>query len=313
MGAGRTIKRMRRSAKRLFAMSATDRYDPTSIRPLARNKERDDEPLITRRMRSATKTLARSVVRAPHDQRRVVLIFGCQRSGTTMLQQTFLDQSWRVLILEEHDRRLVGDDPEETSWEYVPTVVRRIHRLPFEVVAAKALAESFRVSELIDAAGGAKAIWMLRHYKDVARSNLKRFGDENPFQDLEPFRSGDALDWHSRGATTQTRETVADLLSVDLSPLDAAALFWWTRNQLYFDLNLWNEKRIRILRYEQACTCPDEVVQKLSTYIGIPLPRRSIVKKVRAQPGAVTLDELNPEVDRLCKEMWDSFIGCPEL
>ncbi len=104
--------------------------------------------------------------------------------------------------------------------------------------------------------GGAKAIWMLRHYKDVARSNLKRFGTENPFQDLEPFRSGDTLDWHYRGATQQTRDTVVDLLSAGLSPLDAAALFWWTRNQLYFDLRLWDEERIRILRYEQACTCP---------------------------------------------------------
>jgi hypothetical protein len=319
MGAGRTIKRLRRSAKRVFAMSSNDQFEPTPMRPLARNKDRDDEPLITRRMRSATKTLARSVVRAPHDQRSVVLIFGCQRSGTTMLQQTFLDQSWRVLILEEHDRRLVGDDPEETSWEDIPTVFQRIHRLPFEVVAAKALVESFRVSELVDAAGGAggaggaKAIWMLRHYKDVARSNLKRFGTENPFQDLEPFRSGDTLDWHYRGATQQTRDTVVDLLSAGLSPLDAAALFWWTRNQLYFDLRLWDEERIRILRYEQACTCPGVVVQKLSTYIGISLPQRSIVKKVRAQPSAVTLDDLNPEVERLCKEMWEAFVGCPEL
>ena len=48
----------------------------------------------------------RSSGRAP-DERRIVLIFGCQRSGTTMLQQTFLDRSWRVRILEEHDRRLV--------------------------------------------------------------------------------------------------------------------------------------------------------------------------------------------------------------
>jgi hypothetical protein len=55
------------------------------------------------------------------------------------------------------------------------------------------------------------------------------------------------------------------------------------------------------------------VVQKLSTYIGISLPQRSIVKKVRAQPSAVTLDDLNPEVERLCKEMWEAFVGCPEL
>ena len=73
-----------------------------------RHKDRDEEPLFRRRALALVKRSARSIVRARPDERRVVLIFGCQRSGTTMLQQTFLDRSWRVLILEEHDRRLVG-------------------------------------------------------------------------------------------------------------------------------------------------------------------------------------------------------------
>ena len=43
-----------------------------------------------------------------------------------MLQQTFLDRSWRVLIVEEHDRRLVGRHPQpgETAWQDYPTVLR---------------------------------------------------------------------------------------------------------------------------------------------------------------------------------------------
>ena len=107
----------------------------------SRHKDRDDEPLVRRRALALGKRLARSIVRARPDERRVVLIFGCQRSGTTMLQQTFLDRSWRVLILEEHDRRLVGPatGAEETTWQEYSTVLGRIRRLPFEVVAAKPL------------------------------------------------------------------------------------------------------------------------------------------------------------------------------
>ena len=79
---------------------------------------RDDERLLPRRARSTLKLVARSLRPAPADRRRLVLIFGCQRSGTTMLQQTLLDRSWRVFILEEHDRRLVGADavPGETRY-----------------------------------------------------------------------------------------------------------------------------------------------------------------------------------------------------
>ena len=279
----------------------------------SRHKDRDQEPLFRRRALALTKRVSRSIVRARPEERRVVLIFGCQRSGTTMLQQTFLDRSWRVLILEEHDRHLVGPGHEETTWQEYSTVLGRIRRLPFEVVAAKPLVESASATALMDAAGAVKAVWMLRHYQGVAQSNVSRFGTDNPYRDLQPFRSRDALDWRYRGATEETWETVTALLDRRLTPFDAAALFWWTRNQLYFDQRLWEDDRVRILRYERACNQPDEVVRSLSDHIGLALPLGSIVPRVRAQPFPREARELDPDVERLCKKLWDSFEGCPEL
>ena len=129
-----------------------------------------------------------------------------------------------------------------------------------------------------------KAVWMLRHYQEVARSNVARFGMDNPYRDLQPIRSRDALDWRYRGVTEETCETVTALSNRDLTHFDAAALFWWTRNQLYFDQRLWEDDRIRILRYERACNQPDEVIGSLSDHIGVALPRRSIASRVRPQP-----------------------------
>ena len=233
-----------------------------------------------------------------------------------MLQQTFLDRSWRILIVEEHDRRLVGAHPVpgETDWQHFPTVVGRLRRIPFEVVAAKPLVESDRAVELMDAAEPVKAVWMLRHYRGVARSNLRKFGESNSYLDLQPYCENDATDWRSRGATRETRETVAQLMNEGLSPLDAAALFWWARNQLYFDQELWREERIRIIRYERACNQAEEVAEALSEYIEIPLPQRSIAVRVRVEPqGASDMEDLNPAVKQLCQELWDSFVRCPEL
>ena len=276
---------------------------------------RDQEPLFRRRSWALAKRLARSIVRARPGDRRIVLIFGCQRSGTTMLQQTFLDRSWHVLILEEHDRHLVGPGhgPEETTWQEYSTVLGRIRRLPFEVVAAKPLVESASATALMDAAGEVKAIWMLRHYPEVARSNVNRFGTDNPYRDLQPIRSRDALDWRYRGMSEETWETVTALLERRLTPFDAAALFWWTRNQLYFDQRLWEDDRIRILRYERACNQPDEVIRSLSGHIGLALPPGSIVPRVRARPSPQETRELDPDVEGLCRKLWDSFEGCPEL
>jgi Sulfotransferase domain len=278
----------------------------------SRYKDRDQEPLFRRRARALVKRLARSIVRVRPEERRVVLIFGCQRSGTTMLQQTFLDRSWRVLILEEHDRRLVGPGHEETTWQEYSTVLGRIRRLPFEIVAAKPLVESASATALMDTAGAVKAIWMLRHYPEVARSNVRRFGMDNPYRDLQPIRSRDALDWRYRGMSEETWETVTALLNRSLTPFDAAALFWWTRNQLYFDQRLWEDDRVRILRYERACNQPDEVIRSLSDYIGVALPLGPITSRVRAQPSA-EIRELDPDVEQLCRKLWDSFEGYPEL
>ena len=232
-----------------------------------------------------------------------------------MLQQTFLDRSWRVRIVEEHDHRLVGPHPPpgETDWQDYPTVLRRLRRIPFEVVAAKPLVESDRAVELMNAADPVKAIWMLRHYRGVADSNLRRFGESNPYRDLQPFCDDDPLDWRCRGASKVTRETVIGLMNEGLSPFDAAALFWWTRNQLYFEQHLHLDERIRIIRYERACSHSEEVAEALSAYVKIPLPVRSIAAKIRSEPGGSEVRDLHPDVERLCRKTWDSFAGCPEL
>lgn len=280
-----------------------------------RERQRDEEGLLRRRTLAAAKRAARAVVRAPLEQRRLVLIFGCQRSGTTMLQQTFLDRSWRVLIIEETDRRLVGRNalPGETRWEEYQVVLQRLRKIPFEVVAAKPLVETDRAVELMDSAERVKGIWMLRDYEGVARSNVKRFGPDNPFRDLAPFCSADATDWRSRGAAAETCETVVSLLRQHLSPLDAAALFWWARNQLYFQQRLQTDERIRIIRYERACNHPEALALALSRYVEVELPPHSIASRVRPDSGAARGPVLHPEVQRLCRETWDRFAGCPEL
>ncbi len=311
------IGRFRASANRVIRTSrggrATLSIEDPSLAWLAGSDGRDDERLINRRIRSKAKFLVRSIVRAPRDRRTVVFIFGCQRSGTTMVQQTLLDRSWHVLIMEEHDRRLVGDDPNETNWQEGGIVFRRIRALPFEVVAVKPLVESYRAAELLDTAGGATAIWMLRHYLDVSQSNLRRFGLGNAHHDLEPFLTGDSMNWRCRGATHETRERVIELLRDGLEPLDAAALFWWTRNQLYFDQHLAEDDRIRLLRYERVCNSPEEVVRSLSSHIGVSLPVHSTVPRVRPRQSAASVGGLSPKIEHLCAQMWESFEGCPEL
>ena len=70
-------------------------------------------------------------------------------------------------------------------------MVSRLRRIPFEVVTAKPLVESDRAVELMDAAEPVKAVWMLRHYRGVARSNLWKSTESNSYLDLQPYCEND--------------------------------------------------------------------------------------------------------------------------
>lgn len=274
-------------------------------------KRRDHEPLLSRRTMSTVKRGVRRVLPAPVDQRRVLLVFGCQRSGTTMLQQSILNRSWRTVILEEHDRRLVkAGDSERLRWDSLEQVCPRIAALPFELVVAKPLVESHRVRELLDACGRAQGIWMLRHYNAVARSSVRRFGDENGLRDLRILVQDGSSDW--RGAVRDdVRDHVASLLVSPLSPLDAAAVFWWARNRLYLDQALSRDDRIRIVRYEAFIENPHEHLDALSQFVGMPLPLRAMSRRIR--PAIATPVALRPDIDVLCSGLQRTLEDMPQL
>lgn len=281
------------------------------VRSRRLRRHRDHEPLLLRRARSTVKHAVRSVVPAPADQRRALLVFGCQRSGTTMVQQSLLDCSWRAVILEEHDRRLVrASDPEHLRWDNLDLVSSRMMALPFELVVAKPLVESHRARELLDSFERARGIWMVRHYLVVARSNLRRFGADNGYRDLRILVEGGPVDWRG-AATDEVREHVAALLGSGLSPLDAAAVFWWVRNRLYMDQELWNDDRITVMRYEVMIEFPQECLEALSEFVGIQLPL-SVMKR-RIHPAAAAHGELRPDVERLCSELLGEFGNVPGL
>jgi Sulfotransferase domain len=277
----------------------------------ARRARRDDEPLVVRRGRAVLKRVARTAVPAPVDERRVLVVVGCQRSGTTMLQQSLLDRSWRVVILEEHDRRLVRtDDPDRILWKPLQEISPRMIQLPFELVVVKPLVESHRTIEILDSISKAKAIWMLRHYLAVAKSDVARFGPENGIRNLSRLVAGNISDWRAN-CNAEVREQVSILIKADLSPVDAAAVFWWARNQLYFDQRLWEDDRVRVLRYESLIEAPSECLRGVSDFLGLSLPSRSMVNAVRQSRRSS--GGLHPSVEDLCSGLLARFNGVPEL
>ena len=102
------------------------------------------------------------------------------------------------------------------------------------------------------------------------------------------------------------------LMREGLSPLDAAALFWWARNQLYFEQRLGVTSGFGSFATSGPATVPRKWSRLSLSTSESRCPSRLPPMCVR-KPTDADLTDLHPDVDMLCRDMWDSFAGCPEL
>jgi len=105
------------------------------------------------------------------------------------------------------------------------------------------LVENAWATELMDVAGPMRTICMLRRDDAVARSNIRRFGMEYPFRDPLCRRPASLAVPRRHRRDLQA----ASLLRRGLPPPCRRTLLV-VRNRLYFDQQLWQDHRIRVLR-----------------------------------------------------------------
>jgi Sulfotransferase domain len=173
------------------------------------------------------------------------------------------------------------------------------------LVVLKPLVESQRAPELLHELPGAKVIWMVRTYRDVAVSNVRTFGVDNPTRDLQLLLTNEPPNWRGEYVPPETRRVVGRFFSADLSPADAAALFWWARNMLVFQLGLTGRQDVHLCSYERLVETPTESLAEVYRFLNLPPPRRDPSRSVNANAVARGVSSrLLPEVDELCGDLY---------
>jgi hypothetical protein len=257
---------------------------------------------FSKRFRRVSKRLYQSVRWRTLDRPKVLLIVGCQRSGTTLMARLFdADRDCRVFN-EYSELSSIGKG--RIRLNPLPDVAAVLSRVPAPLVVAKPLVETQRVRTLLNYFPNSRALFMYRRYADVASSDLRKFGLQNAIDNIRPIATGNTHDWRSAGATPAVREQIARFFSETMNPNDAAALFWFARNQLYFDLELAKHNEIMLCRYEHLAAEPATVMRRIYTFVELPCPDLSHTQQVHS--GSVTKGknlELLPEVRALCDQL----------
>lgn len=234
---------------------------------------------------------------------RTLLIFGCQRSGTTALQHAFAADPDVVSFGE------LGLAFERWPYNHRLRDERTVRRMTSltgaSMVVIKPLVESHRVVHLLDELPDSRAVWMYRHYADVASSNLKRFGEDNGRSNVNRALSGDPHDWRSQGIGDHEIEVLGGFDVDSLGNHDFAALFWWLRNRLFFDQNLLDEDRVRLCSYRDLVTAPQPTIDAMYELAGVEPLRPGAGGRIhRSSVDKGRHVELHPDVRELCEILW---------
>lgn len=233
----------------------------------------------------------------------ILFIVGCQRSGTSMILNV-LNRDLNTKCFGEFSPLTSSDPIGKIRLNSLESVKREISRIRAPFIVIKPLVESQNTPELLGYFENSTALWMFRGYKDVASSNINHFGVDNGINDLRPIADNEPNNWRSENVSDHVRETIIKYFSEDMNPYDAAVLFWYARNSIYFDLELHNNPRVMICYYEDLVVDPEKYVRKIYQEVGQPYPQINITTEVHSNSRRKGRDiKVSPAIEGLAEEL----------
>ena len=244
-----------------------------------------------------------------------IFLVGVQRSGTNMLVRG-LEADPSFDVCNENDRRAF----QRFLLRPLPEIRELVSTSGNRFVLFKPLAESHRTPELLDGLGtgsAPKAIWAFRDVDGRVRSAVSKFGENNLIA-LRSIAQGDGdLDRSVSvgGPSQEMIDTIraglsADSLdlirSLDLTRMDAesgAALFWFVRNRLYFELGLDRRDDVLLSSYGAMVTEPVPTMRAICSFLGLPFSEGLVAHVDQRASGVRAPLALPDEVRRRCDDL----------
>jgi hypothetical protein len=229
---------------------------------------------------------------------RVTFLSGVPRSGTNMVMD-LLEYSPDTKVFHDRDPRayrtfMLRDDE----------IIKKLAKSALPVVVFKALCEAERLNALMSHFSHASIIWVFRNYEAVNASNMVRWpGSKNGLDAIVKDRN--AAGWRGLGMTDETWRLIKKYYRKDMSVASAQALFWYYRNQLFFDQHLDRDPRTLLIRYETIARNPEGEINRIAEFLGIRMPQKAIAHVSPSSAGRKVQLDIDPSIRVLCGEMFE--------
>ena len=225
-----------------------------------------------------------------------VFLVGVQRSGTNMIVRG-LEAAPEFEVHNENDARAF----ERFRLRPLPSVREIVVSSQHRFVLFKPLCDSHRTAELLDdlrTPSPGRAIWAYRSVDGRVASALAKFGDVN-LRVMRGIAEGRSAGWwQAEGLSAEILEFVRSFDYDAMSPATAAALFWYIRNSLFFELGLDRRPDVALVSYDGLVADPEPRMRELCDVLDLDWSPSLVAHvRVRSSPGAARLG-----IDRRVRE-----------
>lgn len=231
----------------------------------------------------------------------IIFVSGVPRSGTNMMMD-LLDRNWKTQVFHESDSRAFS----HYQLKDIETIKNLVDISRSEELVFKALLDSHRLADLMSIFQPSTAIWMFRDYKDVVNSIIKRWPNGRNRLEEIVFKHQEGT-WRSEGLTEKTYRIIVEKYREDLDNASAHALFWFYRNQLFFDQGFDNRQDITLIKYEDFIRHPLKYKDLIRELTGIKLTKY-MVSRINTSPiGKGENLNIDPAIADLCDKMLEKL------
>ena len=249
------------------------------------------------------------------DSKTIAFVFGCQRSGTTMLIN-LINQAPKVSLYREGNPKVMENYRIKDS----DTIKRIINKDKNKFLIFKPVNDLQQADHLLSIFPNTKAIWIYRNYNAVINSAVTKWQDaqkrivlwikDNYGKENIEFSSNNEDSQYAtyiENIKPDTVNTIKELANGEMTNEDGAALLWYIRNKIYFELNLQSDERVRLINYENLVTNPDEKLKDVFDFIGCGFSSEYTNKVRTSSVNKQYSFKLNPKIDQICSDMLKKF------
>lgn len=178
-----------------------------------------------------------------------------------------------------------------------------IRNAPAPMVSFGCILDSQFAPELLARFEGARAIWVYRRYADAANSTVRNWDHMSDLVRTVASGEPERLGARGKGISRDTERIFRELVHEDLSDEEGACLYWYMRNQLYFDLGLNMDARVLLVHYEDTVLNPERAFRRIFDFLGFPYHPDATTHVFAGSLGKNRWPGVEPRVQTLCDDL----------